>query len=167
MADTKKNLQEAFAGESQASQRYIAFSRKAGQEGHNQVAKLFRAAAMSEKIHAQNHLRAAKLIGSTLENLKVAAEGEAEEFNSMYPGFIETARAEGEEQARNSFDMACRVEQIHHELYSAAIETIENGESVDEEDIYLCPVCGNTIAGDAPGKCPICATPSEKFEMVQ
>ncbi len=160
---TKDNLQAAFAGESQANRKYLAFAKQADQDGYAQVAKLFRAAAEAETIHAHAHLRVMGGIKSTAENLQTAIAGEGEEFKEMYPKFVAEARAEGNKPAENSFENALEVEEIHHGLYSKAAEAVKNGSDLATTPIYVCPVCGNTVEGDVPEKCPICGVPGAKF----
>jgi rubrerythrin len=157
---TMDNLKEAFAGESQANRKYLAFAKKADAEGHTQIAKLFRAAADAETVHAHAHLRVMDGINSTEENLKAAIEGETEEFEEMYPGFIEEAKAEDNTAAVITFENANAVEKIHAELYKKALENMGNNEEVD---YYVCQVCGNTVENQAPEKCPICGVPASKF----
>jgi rubrerythrin len=154
------NLKEAFAGESQANRKYLAFAKKADAEGHTQIAKLFRAAADAETVHAHAHLRVMGGISSTEENLKGAIEGETEEFEEMYPGFIEEAKAEDNKAAVITFENANAVEKIHADLYKKALENMANNEEVD---YYVCQVCGNTVENEAPEKCPICGVPASKF----
>ena len=166
MNKTEKNLEEAFAGESQASRRYLYFAEQAEKEGHPQTARLFRAAAESETVHARNHLNAMGGIGSTAENLKAAAEGESYEFTEMYPAFIAAAKEEGQKRAEISFDYANKVEKVHHGLYQKALETLEKGEELKEEPIFVCQVCGYTVSGEAPERCPICGAPMSKFKEV-
>ncbi len=163
MTKTDENLKAAFAGESQANRRYLAFARKAEEEGFTQVAKLFKAAAEAETVHALNHLRITGQIKSTLENLDSAVSGETFEFNEMYPGYIDTAKQEGNKQATWSFDVANKVEQIHAKLYNKAIDALKNRKALEKVDYYVCSVCGNTVEGAPPGKCPICGAPKEKF----
>ena len=167
MSNTQKNLEEAFAGESQASRRYLYFAEKADKEGYPQAARLFRAASESETVHARNHLDAMGGIGSTKDNLKAAAEGENYEFTQMYPGFIEQAKAENNSKAATSFDYANQVEKIHHGLYNKALELLEAGQEARAESYFVCPVCGYTVAGEAPEKCPVCGTPGSKFKKVE
>jgi rubrerythrin len=157
---TMDNLKEAFAGESQANRKYLAFAKKADAEGHTQIAKLFRAAADAETVHAHAHLRVMGGINSTEENLKAAIAGETEEFEEMYPGFIEEAKAEDNTAAVITFENANAVEKIHAELYKKALENMANNEEVD---YYVCQVCGNTVENEAPEKCPICGVPASKF----
>ncbi len=166
MGKTKDNVMEAFAGESQASQKYLAFAKKADKEGQPQVARLFRAAARAEHIHEQNHLNVTEEIGDTLANLRSAADGEAAEFREMYPAFIEDAEQEGRKQAHRSFDYANKVEQIHYKLYSRAIEALSDGTSIEEKPIFVCDYCGNTVEGEAPEKCPVCGAPKKYFQAV-
>jgi rubrerythrin len=163
MAKTDENLKAAFAGESQANRRYLAFAKKAEQEGFTQVAKLFKAAAEAETVHALNHLRITGQIKSTLENLETAVSGETFEFNEMYPGYIDTAKQEDNKQAAWSFDVANKVEQVHAKLFTKAKEALESNKPMVKTDYYVCSVCGNTFEGEPPDKCPICGTPKEKF----
>jgi len=163
MTKTEENLKAAFAGESQANRRYLAFARKAEEEGFTQVAKLFKAAAEAETVHALNHLRIIGEIKSTLENLGTAVSGETFEFEKMYPEYIDVAKQEGNKQAAWSFDVANKVEQIHAKLFNKAIEALKNKKALEQVDYYVCGVCGNTVEGAPPDKCPICGAPKEKF----
>jgi len=163
MTKTNENLKSAFAGESQANKRYLAFAKKAEEEGFTQIAKLFKAAAEAETVHALNHLRITGQIQSTLENLETAVFGETYEFKEMYPKYIDTAKQEGNKQASWSFDVANQVEQMHAKLFKKAMETLKNKKPMEKVDYYVCGVCGNTIEGEAPDKCPICGSPKEKF----
>ena len=164
MGMTEKNLAEAFAGESQANRKYLAFAAKADKEGHPEVAKLFRAAAEAETVHAHAHLRAMKGIGSTADNLREAIEGETHEFKSMYPPMIEAAEAEGHKAALRSFTFANEVEATHAALYTKALETIENPEPV--ECYYVCSVCGHTVADNALDECPVCKAGKKAFMKI-
>jgi len=163
MAKTDENLESAFAGESQANRRYLAFAKKAEEEGFTQVAKLFKAAAEAETVHALNHLRITGQIKSTLENLDTAVSGETFEFNEMYPKYIDTAKQEGNKQAAWSFNVANQVEQIHAKLFTKAIDSLKNKKPLEQVEYYVCSVCGNTVESEAPNKCPICGAPKEKF----
>ena len=163
---TAHNLQDAFAGESQANRKYLAFARKADQDGLAQVAKLFRAAAEAETVHAHAHLRVMGGINSTAENLKVAIAGEGEEFRSMYPKFLAEAQTEKHKPAEISFQNALVVEEIHHGLYSKALEAVEAGKDLAQADLYVCSVCGNTVEGDRPDTCAVCGVPGSKFALV-
>jgi len=167
MSSTQENLQEAFAGESQASRRYLFFAEKAESEGHPRIARLFRAAAEAETVHARNHLKAVGGIGSTRDNLKEAIKGESYEFTKMYPGFIEQAKAEDNKRAEITFGYANEVEKIHHGLYQKALELLEAGQEPKSEPYFICPVCGYTVAGGAPDKCPVCGAPRSKFQQVE
>ena len=167
MSSTKDNLQNAFAGESQAIRKYLFFAEKAEQEGYKQVAKLFRAAADAETVHARNHLKVMQGVKSTRENLLAAKGGENYEFTEMYPGFIKQAEAEGNDKARDSFDLANQVEEIHHGLFNAALSKIEKGEIIEEKAIYVCQYCGNTVEGEAPDKCPVCGAPKKMFKLIE
>src|SRR4030043_471811 len=143
MADTEKNLQAAFAGESQANRRYLFFADKADKEGQPQVARLFRAAAEAETVHARNHLNAMDAIGSTKDNLMAASMGEQQEFTKMYPQFIQTADEEMNERAKQTFDWANKVEKIHFGYYEAALKTVREGKKPEEAVYNVCQVCGN------------------------
>ena len=166
MADTTKNLQEAFAGESQANRKYLFFSEKADEAGNRQIARLFRAAAEAETVHARNHLRVLGEIKTDKENLGAAVGGENYEFTTMYPGFIETANKEKNQAAAHSFDLANKVEQVHHRLFQAALKDLEAGKSFKDTPYYVCGVCGNTVEGEAPDRCPICGAPRSKFRKI-
>ena len=163
---TADNLQAAFAGESQANRKYLAFAAKAEAEGHPQIAKLFRAAAAAETVHAHAHLRVMGGVKDTKQNLQAAIAGEAYEFKEMYPGFIKEAEAEGNKAAVISFRNANAVEKTHHDLYSKALETLEAGKDLPPDSIYVCDVCGHTHVGGAPDKCPVCGAPKTKFKEV-
>jgi rubrerythrin len=163
---TSDNLAAAFAGESQANRKYLAFAKKAEDEGYPQVAKLFRAAAAAETIHAHAHLRVMGGIQETAANLKEAISGEGHEFKEMYPEFLAESEKEGNKAASISFRNAMAVEEIHHGLYEEALSAVEGGKDLDETSIWVCPVCGNTVKGGAPDKCPICGVPGEKFAEI-
>ena len=163
MSKTHDNLKEAFAGESQANRKYLAFAAKADAEGRTQAAKLFRAVAAAETIHAHAHLRALGEIGSTAENLKTAIGGETEEFESMYPPMIETAEAEGEKAAQRSFIYANAVEKVHARLYQKALDNLD---AMETADYYVCPVCGFTCEGQPPETCPVCGAKGNTFAKI-
>ena len=167
MGSTKENLQEAFAGESQANRRYLFYAEKADEADNKQIARLFRAAAEAETVHARNHLRVLGEIKSDRENLGTAVGGENYEFTQMYPGFIEQAEKEANKAAVNSFDVANRVEQIHHKLFQGAIDSLESGKTFRDVPYFVCQVCGNTVEGEAPERCPICGSPRNKFKRVE
>jgi rubrerythrin len=164
---TVDNLKEAFAGESQANRRYLAFAKKADVDGLSMVAKLFRAAAAAETVHAHAHLRALDGIKSTAENLQEAIAGEGFEYQQMYPKFVEEANAEDSKAALVSFQNAMAVEEIHHGLYSDAAKAVEAGSDLESAKIYVCSVCGNTVLGEAPDKCPICGAAHERFSEIE
>ena len=166
MSRTVENLRDAFAGESQANRRYLAFAQKAEEEGLTQVAKLFRAAAEAETIHALNHLRIMGEIKSTIKNLNAAVSGETFEFKEMYPSYLSTAKQEENKQAAWSFEVANKVEQVHAGLFSKAVEALRNNKELAKTDYYVCNVCGNTVEDTAPEKCPICGAPKTKFFKV-
>jgi rubrerythrin len=160
MSQTDKNLWEAFAGESQANRKYLAFAQKAQREGYPQVAKLFRAAAEAETVHAHAHLRTLKEVKSTADNLKAAIDGETHEFKSMYPEMIATAKKEGNTAAERSFVYANEVEKIHADLYKKALDNLGN---LPEVDYYICSVCGYTCENEPPEVCPICGAKAKAF----
>ena len=164
---TKDNLQEAFAGESQANRKYLAFAKKAEQDGYPQVAKLFRAAAEAETVHAHAHLRALGGVKTTAENITAAIEGEGFEFQNMYPNFVTEAEKEGNSAALMSFQNALAVEEIHHGLYKQAASALKAGKDLAAAKIFVCPVCGNTVLDEVPDPCPICATAKDRFVEIQ
>ncbi len=167
MGTTKENLEFAFAGESQASRKYTYFAEKAEQEGHKRVARLFRAAADAETVHARNHLKVMQGIKSTRENLEAAIGGENHEFTEMYPQFIQKANAEGETKAAGSFDLANKVEKIHHTLYSDALGKLDKENNEELKPFYVCQYCGNTVEGEAPDRCPVCGMPKKMFKLIE
>ena len=167
MGSTEDNLREAFAGESQANRKYTAFAKKADKEGFSNVARLFRAAARSETHHALKHLGVLKGVGSTLDNLKAAVEGETFENSKMYPEFIAKADIEGNALAKMSFYAANEAEMVHAELYTKAVEAISSGSDIAAVDYFVCEVCGFTVEGEAPDKCPVCGAAKEKFEKIE
>lgn len=161
---TQQNLEAAFAGESQANRRYLAFAQKADQEGYTQIAKLYRAVAAAETVHALNHFTIMGGAGNTSDNLKKSIAGEIEEFKEMYPKFIEQAKAEGASDAvLLTFDVANRVEKLHAGLFQRALDNLGKNKVTD---YYVCKICGNTVEGSAPQKCPICNAPHEMFEQI-
>lgn len=157
---TENNLKTAFAGESQANRKYLAFAKKADAEGHPGVAKLFRAAAEAETIHALSELGVLGLVRSTAENLQAAIEGETEEFTNMYPGFIKEAEQEGNNKAKRAFEMANEAEKVHADLYKKALAALSQNTDVE---YYVCQICGNIHENSAPEKCSICGAPASKF----
>ncbi len=166
MSKTLENLQAAFAGESQANRKYLAFAEKAEAEGFKQIARLFRAAAAAETVHAHGHLKAMDGVGDTGANLKSAIEGEGFEFKDMYPGFIAAAREEGNKKALRMFEWANTVEEVHYGLYQEALKTYETGGDLPAADIWVCSVCGNTVTGACPDKCSVCGVPGGKFAKI-
>ena len=167
MSKTDDNLQAAFAGESQANRKYLAFAKAADDEGLPGVARLFRAAAEAETVHAHNHLRVMGGVGKTADNLKAAITGETYEFKEMYPGFITQAEKDKNGKAGASFRYANRVEQIHARLYEKAADAVKSGKDLPPGAIWVCQVCGNTVEGHPPASCPICGSPPEKFKRVE
>ncbi len=164
---TADNLKEAFAGESQANRKYLAFAKKAEADGYPQIAKLFRAAAEAETVHAHAHFRVMKGIGGTLENLQAAIAGEGYEYQKMYPEFLKAAEGEKNQAAIVTFKNALAVEETHHTLYSGALATLEAGKDLPAASIYVCPVCGHTVIGGAPDGCPVCNAAKDKFFEVK
>ena len=167
MSCTPDNLQTAFAGESQANRRYLFFADKAEEEGYPQVARLFRAAAEAETVHARNHLEVMDGVGTTMGNLETAVQGESYEFTTMYPKFIEHAKEDKNQRAEVSFTHANAVEKIHHGLYQKALEGLKKGQQFKDEPYFVCQVCGFTVAGKAYEKCPICGAPQSSFKRVE
>ncbi len=165
MPTTVENLKVAFAGESQANRKYLAFARQADKEGFPQIAKLFRAAADAETIHALAHFANMGGVGSTLENLRDAVAGETYEYTEMYPPMVEQARAEGH-RARTMLGFAGSVEKIHAGLFGQALAALQSGADLSAMDVYLCPVCGDVEFGNPPEKCPVCGAPAAKFQKI-
>jgi rubrerythrin len=163
MANSEEHLRQAFAGESQANRKYLAYADRADKDGYPQAARLFRAAAAAETVHAHNHLRALKAVGATDQNLKDAVNGETHEFKSMYPEMLEQAKSEGHKDAERSFNFALEVEKVHGHLYQ---EMLDNLDTAGKEDYpyYVCPVCGHTVGKEPPETCPICGTKGSMFK---
>jgi rubrerythrin len=166
MSESIDKLMAAFAGESQANRRYLAFAKKAEEEGISQVAKLFRAAAEAETVHAMNHLKIAGKVGMTVSNLGEAINGETFEYRQMYPEFLAVAQKEKNKQAEWSFNVANQVEEVHAGLYKKALESLKTRKPLSNVDYYVCKVCGNTIEGGAPEKCVVCGAPMAQFLRV-
>ncbi len=160
---TNDNLKMAFAGESQAHMRYTIFADKAEEEGFKNIARLFRAIAFAERVHATNHLNTLNGINLTVDNLNVAIEGERFEVNEMYPAYKAVAELQDEKRAINSMHYALEAEKIHEALYSEAKEASKAGKDLEIGDIYICPVCGHTVVGKAPERCPICGVLGDRF----
>lgn len=165
MSDTLKNLKEAFAGESQANRKYLAFAQKAEEDGFANVARLFRTAAEAETLHAMGHLKAMGGIGSTLENLEAAVQGETYEYKEMYPPMLDAAQEENH-GAKRMFNYALKAEEVHAKLYAMALEAVRQGKDLSEANFYLCPVCGHIEMGNPPEACPICGTKKDRFTLV-
>ena len=166
MSQTIDNLKTAFAGESQANRKYLAFAKKAGEDGFPQIARLFRSVAAAETVHAQNHFRAMDGVQSTAENLQTAIGGENYEVVSMYPPMLAEAETAGDKRAARSFRWALEVEKIHEVLYRKAAEVFGKGEDLPAVEYYVCPLCGFTHEGPMTDKCPVCSTLPEKFEKI-
>jgi len=166
MSKTTKNLHSAFAGESQANRKYLAFAKKAENEGRPGIAKLFRVAAEGETVHALGHLQALGEVKDTVDNLRSAVSGETCEINTMYPQFISVSQEEKEAVAEVSFKQALSVEMIHQKLFREALKKIEAGSDLVEMDYYTCPICGYPAISDAPDFCPICHAPKDKFQKI-
>ena len=164
MADlTKKNLGEAFSGESKASQRYKAFAKKAEEDGYSNIARLFRVISESETIHAYNHLANLGGLRSTLENLDEAWKGERDEYTSMYPMFMDQAKRDADNDALKTFFWANEAEKIHSDFYEKAITAVKQGNDLELDALHVCSVCGYTLEGEPPDKCPICGKGKENF----
>jgi len=159
------NLKEAFAGESQANQKYRAFAKKAEQDGYPNLARLFRTTAEAERIHAEGHLKAMEQICSSIENLQAAIQGETYEYTKMYPPMVAQAEADGH-KAKRMFGYATEVEEVHARLYKMALEAVQKGNDLTETEFYLCPVCGRIEFGKPTEACPTCGTKPDKFILV-
>ncbi|MFH1639085.1 MAG: rubrerythrin family protein [Chloroflexota bacterium] len=167
MANTQENLKAAFAGESQANRRYLFSAEAAEKEGHPQIARLFRAVAEAETIHARNHLQTLGEVKDTKANLEAAISGESHEFKEVYPEFISQAQTEGIKRAALNFSYANEVEKVHYGLYTKALEALNSGKEPESKPYYICAVCGMTVEGEAPDKCPVCGAPKSRFRMVE
>jgi rubrerythrin len=163
---TQENLAGAFAGESQANRKYLAFAKQAETDSFPEVAKLFRAAAHAETVHAHAHLRAMGGVRKTAENLAEAIAGEGFEFQKMYPPYLAEAREDGSKMAEVSFRNALAVEEIHYDLYQAAAAAVTSGADLAPRAIYVCEICGNTVYGEAPDKCQVCGVPGSRFSLI-
>ena len=162
-----RNLNEAFKGESQANRRYLAFAQQAEEEGFTGIARLFRAAAESETIHALNHLKAMDGVQTTRENVAEALKGEVDESDSMYPMFMDQAKRDANNKALNSFFWANEAEKIHADFYEKALTSVKQGNDLKLGKLYICEVCGHTVEGTPPGKCPTCGEGADKFKLVE
>ncbi|MEK7788547.1 MAG: rubrerythrin family protein [Planctomycetota bacterium] len=160
---TKENLKSAFSGESQAHMKYLMFADKAEEEGFKNIARLFRAIAFAERIHASNHLNALNGSNLTLDNLDIAIAGETFEVNEMYPAYKAVAELQDEKKAVKSMHYALEAEKIHATLYSEAKDTVKSGKDLEIGDVHICPVCGHTVVRKAPERCPICGIQGERF----
>ncbi len=165
MTTTNDNLKTAFAGESQANRKYLAYAQKADKDGYPQIARLFRAAAEAETVHALGHFNNMGGVGSTRENLEAAVKGETYEYTEMYPPMVDQARAEGH-KGKTLLDFANRAEKVHAGLFAQALAAMKAGKDLSKMDVYLCPVCGDVEFGEAPEKCPICGAPKARFEKL-
>ena len=167
MTKTEQDLLAAFAGESQANRKYLAFADAAQKEGLLQIAKLFRAAAQAETVHAHNHLRAVGGIKTTVENIKASIEGEHYEFTKMYPEMLAHAKEEKNDKGIRTFDYANEVEKIHEKLYTAALTAAQKKQDLPKQDIYVCPICGMTVEGKPPEICPVCKAKGSTFMRIE
>ena len=165
MPTTQENLAVAFAGESQANRKYLAFAQAAEKEGYAQIARLFRAAADAETIHAHAHLRNMGGVGNTLENLRAAVAGETYEYTEMYPPMVEQAKAENH-KAKTMLGWANDAEKVHARLFGEALAALQAGKDLSKMDVYLCPVCGDVEFGEPPEKCPICGAPASRYQKI-
>ncbi|HOX34552.1 MAG TPA: ferritin family protein [Methanoregulaceae archaeon] len=163
---TIDNVKAAYAGESQANRKYLAFSEKAAEEGFRNIATLFKAASEAEAIHARKLLKVMGAVGTTKDNLQVSISGETHEFTEMYPGFITTAESEKKSDALLAFTHAMKAEQVHAKLYEKALNLLKSGSDMSREKIFLCPICGNIEIGKVPEKCPICAVFGKQFREI-
>jgi rubrerythrin len=176
-AMTAGNLRSAYAGESMAHMRYKVWADKAEKDGFPNVARLFRAISVAEQVHATNHFRALRDeagdylvpggagfgLGPTADNLQGAIEGENFEVGEMYAVYREDAKVQGEAEAEQSFMYAQEAEKIHAVMYADAKKSVEAGRDIDLGPVQVCPVCGHTVEGEAPDKCPICGAKKKVF----
>lgn len=160
---TQANLEAAFAGESQAHMKYQIFADQAEKEGYPQVARLFRVISFAEQVHATNHFRQLNGIGDTVANLEAAFGGEHYENTEMYPAFNAVAKLQGKKGAMLSIHYALEAEKIHEKMYTDAKALVEAGQDMASAPVYICPVCGFTVIGEPPAKCPVSGTKAELF----
>jgi rubrerythrin len=160
---TKKFLEDAFAGESQAHMRYTIFAEDAEQKGLKKLANLWRAIAYAEFVHAKNHFKTLQRLGEVPANLQMSIDGETFEVNEMYPVYNNAAQFQGENEAVRSTHFALEAEKIHAGMYTKALDLCKQGKDYDAEKIFICPVCGYTVEGEPPERCPVCGAPKEKF----
>jgi rubrerythrin len=165
MPTTNENLAVAFAGESQANRKYLAFARQADKEGWPQIARLFRAAAEAETLHALAHLANMGGVGTTLQNLEAAVAGETYEYTEMYPPMVEQAKVEGH-KGRFMLGFANAAERVHARLFQQALAAMKAGQDLSQMEVYLCPVCGDVEFGNPPERCPICGAPAARYQKV-
>jgi len=165
VATTHDNLKTAFAGESQANQKYRAFAKQAEQDGLPNIARLFRTTAEAERLHAEGHLKALDAVGTTTQNLQAAIDGETYETKEMYPPMFQQAEADGH-KAKRMFGYALKAEAVHARLYALALEAARLGQDLTETEFYLCPVCGHIEFGKPPAVCPVCGAKGEKYIRV-
>jgi rubrerythrin len=161
---TRENLSASFAGESQAHVKYLAFAAQAEKEGKLNIARLFRAIAFAEQVHAINHLKELRGIGDTVANLETAIAGENFEVDEMYAAYLSVAEAQGEKGAQRSMTYAIEAEKIHAEMYADARKAAEAGDDVEIGEVYICPICGYTHIGEPPDRCPVCKAKKERFK---
>ncbi len=162
-AMTEHNLKDAFAGESQAHMKYLAFADQAARDGFPQVALLFKAISFAEQVHAVNHLKELSGVGGTAANLEGALGGETFEVDEMYPAYMAVAQLQQEKGAQRSIRFAIEAEKIHADMYRAALEAVKAGKDIDVTKVSICPVCGHTVFGDAHERCPVCNVPADKY----
>ncbi|MDH5509481.1 MAG: rubrerythrin family protein [Nitrospinota bacterium] len=165
MTENIDNLKTAFAGESQANRKYLAFAKQADKDGYAVIARLFRATAEAETIHALGHLKAMDMIKTTEANLEAAIAGETYEFTEMYPPMLRQAE-ETNHKAKVMFKYAMTVENVHAQLYKKALEAVRAGKDLEDMEVYLCPICGHIEFGKPDGKCPVCNVANDKYEKV-
>ena len=163
-AMTEESLKAAFAGESQAAEKYMVFAEQAAEEGFPNIAKLFRAVSFAETRHARNHLRVMKGVNSTADNLAAAFGGESFEIDEMYPAYGEIAKVQNNTQASRSIRYAVKAEMDHKWMYSEARDKALNGQDIDTKPVSVCLICGHTVIGDVPDKCPVCAAAKEYYK---
>jgi len=164
---TKKFIEDAFAGESMAHMKYQIFSEVAKKDGFPNIANLFKAISFAELVHASNHYKSLDNVKKTEDNLQECINGENYEVNEMYPVFNNTAKLQGEKDAEKNTHYALEAEKIHEKLYTEAKKLAEQKKDVEYKKIYICPVCGYTVIGEAPDKCPVCGTTKKKFVLFE
>ena len=163
---TQQNLARGLEEEARNRELYLAFADKADADGQHQLAKLFRATAESELVHARTQIRELGLVGTSLENVRYAVAAEEREFQDSYAGYLREAHEEGNERAAVMFSQILKVERTHHRMFSEAAAALLANQPLLETGVYVCQKCGNTVVGDRPGACEFCGQAGGTFREI-